>query len=229
VHHWTGKMATLVHTTSSIREAAGIVSNAEAQASSDHTAPGKADSAPAHNPEADRLRALLEPSVQANRLYLEDVAINVAGSHRVLHVVVDLPQEETGGVSLDVIADISKVLSDVLDNDPSADTRPYDLEVSSPGVGRPLTEPRHWHRAKGRIASVKVIQGENITGRIQSVDDGGVTLVPEIAVKKGMKPKQGDPVKLPFDRIRNGKVEIEFSHLSEDGLEPEHNGPSEEA
>jgi ribosome maturation factor RimP len=202
------------------------VSNAEATASSDHTGTGKADAA--HNPEAARLRALLEPSVQANRLYLEDVSI-IPGSHRVVHVVVDLPQEETGGVSLDVIADISKVLSDVLDNDPADDGRPYDLEVSSPGVGRPLTEPRHWHRAKGRMVKVNVVQGDNIMGRIKSVDDAGVTLVPEIAVKKGMKPKQGDPIKLPFDRIRNGKVEIEFSHLNEDGLEPEHNGPSEEA
>jgi ribosome maturation factor RimP len=204
------------------------VSNAEATASSDQTGTGKAEAAPAHNPEAARLRALLEPSVQANRLYLEDVAI-VAGSHRVVHVVVDLPQEETGGVTLDVIADISKVLSDVLDNDPGDDGRPYDLEVSSPGVGRPLTEPRHWHRAKGRMARINVVQGENVVGRIQSVDDGGVTIVPEITVKKGMKPKQGEPIKLPFDRIRSGKVEIEFSHLREDGLEPEHNGPSEEA
>jgi ribosome maturation factor RimP len=202
------------------------VSNAEATASPDHTGTGKADAA--HNPEAARLRALLEPSVQANRLYLEDVSI-IPGSHRVVHVVVDLPQEETGGVSLDVIADISKVLSDVLDNDPADDGRPYDLEVSSPGVGRPLTEPRHWHRAKGRMVKVNVVQGDNLMGRISSVDDGGVTLVPEIAVKKGMKPKQGDPIKLPFDRIRNGKVEIEFSRLNEDGLEPEHNGPSEEA
>lgn len=204
------------------------MSNAEATASSDQTGTGKAESAPAPNPEAARLRALLEPSVQANRLYLEDVSI-IPGSHRVVHVVVDLPQEETGGVSLDVIADISKVLSDVLDNDPGDDGRPYDLEVSSPGVGRPLTEVRHWHRAKGRMVKVNVVQGENVTGRVQTVDGDGVTLVPEIAVKKGMKPKQGEPVKLPFDRIRNGKVEIEFSHLSGDGLEPGHNGPSEEA
>ena len=204
------------------------MSNAEATASSDHTGTGRAESAPAHNPEAARLRALLEPAVLANCLYLEDVAI-IAGSHRVVHVVVDLPQEETGGVSLDAIADISKVLSDVLDNDPGDDGRPYDLEVSSPGVGRPLTERRHWHRAKGRMVKVNVVQGDNVTGRIQAVDDSGVTLVPEIAVKKGMKPKQGEPVHLPFDRIRSGKVEIEFSHLSEAGLEPEHNGPSEEA
>jgi ribosome maturation factor RimP len=205
------------------------VSNAEATTSSDRTNAGKAEPAAVHNPEAERLRALLEPAVQSHRLYLEDVAIHIAGSNRVVHVVVDLPQEETGGVSLDVIADISKELSDILDSDPTTDSRPYDLEVSSPGVGRPLTEPRHWHRARGRMVNVNVIQGENVTGRISSVDDAGVTLVPEIAVKKGMKPKQGNPVKLPFDKIRSGKVEIEFSRLDEAGLETEHNGPSEEA
>ncbi|WP_346959299.1 ribosome maturation factor RimP [uncultured Arthrobacter sp.] len=204
------------------------MTNAEATTSTDRTGTGKADAAPAHNLEAERLHALLEPAVLANRLYLEDVSIHIAGANRVVHVVVDLPQEETGGVSLDVIAEISKTLSDILDNDPSTDSRPYDLEVSSPGVGRPLTEERHWHRARGRLVTVNVIQGDNITGRIQSVDDGGVTLVPELAVKKGMKPKQGDPVKLPFDRIRSGKVEIEFSHLEEAGLEND-NGPSEEA
>lgn len=204
------------------------MSNAEATTSSDRTGTGQAEAVPPHNPEAVRLRALLEPLVLANRLYLEDVSI-IAGSHRVVHVVVDLPQEETGGVSLDVIAGMSRELSEVLDNDPDDDGRPYDLEVSSPGVGRPLTEARHWHRALGRMVKVNVIQGEKLTGRIQSVDEAGVTLIPELAVKKGMKPKQGEPVTLPFDRIRSGKVEIEFSHLDEVGLEKEHNGPSEEA
>jgi len=189
------------------------MTNAEATTSTDRTGTGKAEAATVQNVEAERLHALLEPAVLANRLYLEDVSIHVAGANRVVHVVVDLPQEETGGVGLDVIAEISKTLSDTLDNDPSMDARPYELEVSSPGVGRPLTEERHWHRARGRMVNVNVIQGDNVTGRVQSVDDGGVTLVPEIAVKKGMKPKQGEPVKLPFDRIRSGKVEIEFSHL----------------
>ena len=205
------------------------MSNGEAMTSTDRTGTGKAEAEPAQNLEAARLRTLLEPAVQANRLYLEDVSIHVAGANRVVHVVVDLPQEETGGVTLDVIAEISKTLSEILDNDPGTDSRPYELEVSSPGVGRPLTEERHWHRARGRMATVNVIQGDNITGRIQSVDDGGVTVVPEITVKKGMKPKQGDPIKLPFDKIRSGKIEIEFSHLDEAGLENAHNGPSEEA
>ena len=203
------------------------MSDSEATTSTDRTDTNS--TATIRNPEESRLKALLEPAVLANRLYLEDVAIHVAGSHRTVHVVVDLPQEETGGVSLDAIADVSRGLSDILDNDPHDDGRPYDLEVSSPGVGRPLTEPRHWHRARGRMVKVNVIQGENLTGRIASVDEDAVTLIPEHEVKKGMKPKQGHPITIPFDRIRHGKVEIEFSHLHEAGLADEHNGPSEEA
>lgn len=202
------------------------MSNSEARTSTDQAG---APAAGAANPEESRLKALLEPVVHASRLYLEDVTVQMAGHHRTVQVVIDLPQEETGGVSLDAIAEISRALSDVLDNDPQDNGKPYDLEVSSPGVSRPLTEPRHWHRARGRLVKVNVIQGDNLTGRIQSVDDDGVTLVPELEVKKGMKPKQGEPVKLPFDKIRQGKVEIEFSHLDEAGLADEHNGPSEEA
>ncbi|MFP3581144.1 ribosome maturation factor RimP [Arthrobacter sp. fls2-241-R2A-200] len=203
------------------------MSDSEATASTDRTTSNS--SATIHNPEESRLKALLEPAVVASRLFLEDVAIHVAGSHRTVHVVVDLPQEQTGGVSLDAIAEVSKALSDILDNDPHDDGRPYDLEVSSPGIGRPLTEPRHWHRARGRMVRVNVKQGENILGRIASVGTSDVTLIPEHEVKKGMKPKQGDPITIPFDRIRQGKVEIEFSHLPEAALEDEHNGPSEEA
>ncbi|WP_284976582.1 ribosome maturation factor RimP [Arthrobacter sp. efr-133-TYG-104] len=203
------------------------MSDSEATASTDRTASNS--SATIHNPEESRLKALLGPAVVASRLFLEDVAIHVAGSHRTVHVVVDLPQEQTGGVSLDAIAEVSKALSDILDNDPHDDGRPYDLEVSSPGIGRPLTEPRHWHRARGRMVRVNVKQGENLLGRIASVGTSDVTLIPEHEVKKGMKPKQGDPITIPFDRIRQGKVEIEFSHLPEAALEDEHNGPSEEA
>lgn len=203
------------------------MSDSEATTSTDRT--GSNSTATIHNPEESRLKALLEPAVLANRLYLEDVSIHVAGSHRTVHVVVDLPQEETGGVSLDAIADVSRSLSDILDNDPYDDGRPYDLEVSSPGVGRPLTEPRHWHRARGRMVKVNVIQGENVMGRIASVQDDAVTIIPEHEVKKGMKPKQGDPMTIPFDRIRHGKVEIEFSHLDEAVLVDDNNGPSEEA
>ncbi|MEA5454589.1 ribosome maturation factor RimP [Sinomonas sp. JGH33] len=167
--------------------------------------------------EEARLHALLEPAVQAHRLFLEGITIKAAGAHRTVHVVVDLPQEETGGVGLDVIAEISRELSTVLDGTAGtfADNRPYDLEVSSPGVARPLTEPRHWHRARGRLVKVNVIQGENVTGRLTQVTDDGVTLVPDLPALKGVKPKQGESVTLPFSRIRSGRVEIEFARLDE--------------
>lgn len=104
------------------------MSDSEATTSTDRSESNS--TATIHNPEESRLKALLEPAVLASRLYLEDVSIHVAGKHRTVHVVVDLPQEETGGVSLDAIAEVSRGLSDILDNDPHDDGRPYDLEVS---------------------------------------------------------------------------------------------------
>lgn len=185
--------------------------------------PTEAEQVPHAGGEQDRLHALLEPTVQAHRLVLEGVTVKVAGKHRTVHIVVDLPEDETGGVGLDVIAVISRELSDVLDADPQGDTRPYDLEVSSPGVGRPLTETRHWRRARGRLVKVNVIGGENVAGRLREVTEDAVVVVPDRAAKKGVKPKPGDPVEIPFERIRSGKVEIEFTHLDEiaDALEAE--------
>ncbi|WP_427016966.1 ribosome maturation factor RimP [Pseudarthrobacter sp. P1] len=175
----------------------------------------------AHTAEAQRLFELLNPTVEANRLFLEDVSVTVAGSHRTVAVVIDLPDTETGGVGLDAIGAISRELSDVLDNDPRDDGRPYDLEVSSPGISRPLTEPRHWRRSLGRMVKVNVMAGENVTGRVLEVDGDGVLLLPELEVKKGMKPKQGEPLRIGFDAIRRGTVEVEFSHLDDAELDLE--------
>ncbi len=167
--------------------------------------------------EAQRLFDLLNPTVANHGLFLEDVSVHLAGAHRTVSVVVDLEQNLRGGVGLDVIATISRELSDVLDSDPLDDGRPFDLEVSSPGVSRPLTERRHWYRARGRMVKVNVVQGGNVTGRLLEVDDDGITIRPELPVKKGMKPKQGNPEQIAFDKIRRGTVEVEFSHLDDAG------------
>lgn len=179
--------------------------------------------------ESQRLFAFLTPTVQAAGLYLEDVAVHLAGAQRTIAVVVDLPETETGGVGLDRIADISHALSEALDADPNDDGRPYDLEVSSPGVTRPLTEPRHWRRAVGRMVTVNVAGGENITGRLLDVSADGVRIRPELPVKKGMKPRQGSPQSLAFAAIRRGKVEVEFSRLDEADLGLECDGADEHA
>jgi ribosome maturation factor RimP len=171
--------------------------------------------------EAQRLMALLTPTVEAAGLYLEDIKVHMAGTHRTVSVVVDLPETETGGVGLDAISLVSKALSETMDTDPRDDGRPYDLEISSPGATRPLTEPRHWRRALGRMVKVNVIDRDNLMGRILSVEEDCIILKPELAVKKGMKAKQGEPEKIMFTNIRRGIVEIEFARLDEAELDLE--------
>ncbi len=162
--------------------------------------------------ETQRLRARLQPVVEQHHLYLEEIDIKTAGSHRTVHVVVDLPEDRQGSVGLDVISDVSLDLSQTMDDDPDDDGRPYSLEISSPGVSRPLTEPRHWRRNVGRMVLVKPLQGEEVLGRLQEVSGAGIRLLPQLPVKKGMKPKQGEPTTLEFTAIRNGTVQVEFAH-----------------
>ena len=144
--------------------------------------------------------------------------------------VVDLPEESTGSVGLDVISAISSDLSAAMDSDPEDDDRPYNLEISSPGVSRPLTEPRHWRRNVGRMVEIKPVTGDVVVGRLQDVTATGIRLTPQLPVKKGQKPKQGDPLALEFSKIRKGTVQVEFAHLEDehhddnDGADPEISG-----
>ena len=122
------------------------------------------------------LRDLLRPVVEESGCDLEDVAVTSAGRRSLVRVSVDAD----GGVDLDRIAAISTRISQVLDatdgGGPAAGfAGPYVLEVSSPGVDRPLTEPRHWRRNTGRLVSARVGE-EQVTGRIVAADDSSVTL-----------------------------------------------------
>ena len=189
-----------------------------------HTPAKRGKAAPAHldaAAEAERLREFLRPTVEQNRLILEDVEVRIVGGHRTLHVVVDLPEDgEDGasGVSLDTISEVSQSVSDALDNDPGDDGRPYQLEVSSPGVSRPLTEPRHWRRNVGRLVSVKLVDGEVLEGRLTGAEESAVSLTPLLTARKGTKPKFGEDREIPYDKIRKGTVQVEFTHA--DAEEP---------
>lgn len=160
--------------------------------------------------EAARLTELLEPTVASHQLVLEEVEVRRAGDQRIVHVVVDVT-EGTEGILLDQVAEVSRSISEALDKDPHDTSDPYELEVSSPGTSRPLTLPRHWHRNVGRMVKVNVIGEDNLLGRLMEVTDEGITIVPEIAVKKGMKPKVGEPRSIEFGSIRRGNVEVEFA------------------
>ncbi|HET8970411.1 MAG TPA: ribosome maturation factor RimP, partial [Candidatus Nanopelagicales bacterium] len=118
------------------------------------------------------LRALLAPVAADAGLDLEDVEVRAAGRRRLVRVLVDADER----VSLDQVAEVSRRISDALDTSDLLGDQPYTLEVSSPGVDRPLTEPRHWRRNAGRLVEVTPAAGAVITGRILSSDEVGVQL-----------------------------------------------------
>ena len=133
--------------------------------------------------EQERLARLAGPVVHAGGMDLEAVHITSAGRRRVVKVVVDAD----GGVGLDDMAEVSRALSAELDASGAMGDTPYTLEVSSPGVDRPLTEPRHWRRSAGRLVRVPVTadaaapeKGRDATvvrrGRIVAADEDGVVL-----------------------------------------------------
>lgn len=111
----------------------------------------------------DLLAAVVEPVVVEAGYDLEDVAVSTAGRRTLVRLTID----RDGGFTLDDVADVSRAVSAALDDaDTSVVPGAYVLEVSSPGVDRPLTAERHWRRNVGRLVEVRLKDGSTVTGRI---------------------------------------------------------------
>jgi ribosome maturation factor RimP len=142
------------------------------------------------------LAALIEPVVAKAGYDLEEVVVTPAGRRRLVRVVVDADS----GVSLDDVAEVSRAISTALDeHDAAVGAAPYVLEVSSPGVDRPLREPRHWRRAVGRLVQVPVTGQSAVTGRVLRADDAGVLLAVG-DTERGYR----------YEELGNGRVQVEF-------------------
>lgn len=151
----------------------------------------------------EHLLGLLGPLVTDAGFDLEDVTVSGAGRRSLIRVTVDAD----GGIDLDAVAVVSRVVSEAIDADATTEALlagSYVLEVSSPGVDRPLTEPRHWRRATGRRVTTQA-GGRTITGRVVSADDAGVTLDVD-----------GEPRAVAWGELGRGKVQIEFNRPEED-------------
>src|SRR3954470_22839293 len=122
----------------------------------------------------DAVRGLADEAASKPGFVVEDVAVQAAGRRRVVRVVVDLPDDAVGGVPMDAVAAVSQALSQRLDETDAMGGSAYTLEVTSPGVDRPLTERRHWSRARGRLVRVVLRDGGTRTGRLEEVGDPGV-------------------------------------------------------
>lgn len=172
----------------------------------------------------DRLADLLSGPVAELGLDLEFVELTKAGSQTSLRVAVD----QDGGVDLDQIAEATRAVSKVLDESPEAEralgAAPYTLEVSSPGVTRPLTLPRHWRRNQGRLVKCTLVEGgpegNEVEGRVGDCDDEGVELLVDRRASKGAKPKI-EATRLAYADIRRAKVQIEFTRAADAELDEE--------
>lgn len=152
---------------------------------------------------AERLRSLVEPVVESAGYDLEDMDVSRAGRRSVLRVVVD----SDTGVNLDAVAELSRAISGALDgaeSDGAFGAEAYTLEVTSPGVDRPLREPRHWRRNVGRLVSVSVAE-QTVVGRITAAD------IPVEAGELGVEMDvAGVPRRIRYAELGPGRVQIEF-------------------
>ncbi|XKH54715.1 ribosome assembly cofactor RimP [Citricoccus nitrophenolicus] len=112
------------------------------------------------HPERTPLAALVAPAVESTGLHFEAATVEGEPGQLILKVIVD-HADGTAGLDLDEVAEVAQAISTALDaagsDLPELGAEPYQLEVSSPGVDRPLTEPRHWRRNVGRLVSVEVL------------------------------------------------------------------------
>ena len=163
------------------------------------------------------IRRAIESPLAGLGLLVEDITVTPAGRRRVLRIAVDrdlaaldLPDDTTpvAPLSLDEVAEATRVIEAELEPDDVSGPGPFVLEVSSPGVDRPLTEPRHLRRNVGRVVSVRMVDGAQLTGRIRAVS------ADEILVDAAT-----GPVSMPVARVRSARVHVEFGQVESGQVE----------
>jgi ribosome maturation factor RimP len=161
-------------------------------------------------PNRVRVREVIEPVVTAAGYDVEGLSLSRAGRRHLVRLTVD----RDGGVNLDAVAEVSRLVSAALDAVEAGGevlfVGEYELQVSSPGVDRPLALPRHWRRNVGRLVQVRA-GDKQLTGRVMKADDDGVVLSVD-----------GTDHAMPYADLGTGKVQLEFSRVeavADDDLE----------
>jgi ribosome maturation factor RimP len=143
-----------------------------------------------------QLRDVLEPLVAAAGFELDQLDVRAAGRRHTVRVVVD----SDDGVDLDDIALLSRAVSAELDRDEHLLGGSYTLEVTSPGVDRPLTGPRHWRRAHLRQVAVRLHDGTAFTGRVGAAGEDAVTVLVDGRLRE-----------LRYTDVAHAGVQVEFN------------------
>jgi ribosome maturation factor RimP len=143
---------------------------------------------------------LISPAVSEAGFFLEEVQIASPGSHRIITCVVDGQTP----LNLDQVTVASRLISELLDTAEFMGETAFTLEVTSPGVDRPLIYPRHWRKNLTRLIKVTLLDGTITTGRLTEFNESNATLVENI---KGRIKEHS----IAFANIKRAVVEIEFN------------------
>jgi ribosome maturation factor RimP len=148
----------------------------------------------------DQISEHITPALHKAGYFLEDVNLVSPGQHRIVTVIVD----GESALNLDQVTVASKLVSELLDEATFMGETPFTLEVTSPGIDRPLTLPRHFAKNIDRLLKVTKTDGVVVTGRILSNSESDVTL--SVTEKKDVK-----EVVISLADIKRAQVEIEFN------------------
>lgn len=153
---------------------------------------------------AERVRAVVQPVVDAAGLVLEDVLVSPAGRRSVVRIVLDLGDDAIGSLDLDTLGAVARDVSTALD---AADPvhGQYVLEVSTPGTDRPLTELRHFRRARTRLVRITLRDGSTVHGRMLAAEADGYEV----------ETAPGTTVRVDPAQVARAMVEVELTHASD--------------
>jgi ribosome maturation factor RimP len=143
----------------------------------------------------EQILAVITPAIESLGFYIEDINISAAGKRSMLTVIVDGDTH----LSLDQVTVATKAISEIVENLPTLGSNPFTLEVTSPGLDRPLTKPRHWRKNKDRLIKIVLTDGKEITGRIKDATESSATVDDQV---------------INFSDIKRATLEVEFKQVN---------------
>ena len=142
----------------------------------------------------EEISAAITPALSDLGFYLEDITITSAGRRSMITVIVDGDNH----LSLDQVTVATKAIGEIVENIQSLGQAPFTLEVTSPGLDRPLTKPRHWRKNIDRLVKIVLLDGKEVKGRVKDVSEISTTVDDQV---------------VKFSEIKRATLEIEFKQV----------------
>ena len=139
----------------------------------------------------EEISAAIRPIIEATGNYLEELSITSAGKVKILTVIIDSDTH----LNLDQVTAVTKEISEIIEALEGLGDGAFTLEVTSPGLDRPLTKPRHWRKNLDRLVKIIITSGQEITGRIGEATETTVLV---------------DSQKVSYEDIKRAVLEVEF-------------------